>query len=160
MVNKAKLRALRKGIGESIADVVKKIGVSGNMLLYIEQDMRYDQLPVRVQHGGRAEARHAFRPANPYPAIASTGGSRTRMCSALDETLSRYDWHDDARKFIDDEETIKETLAEFTEIVTGLLAGPNLAKALAEDAPVEKSGKKISGKNHQTLQTIHDSLGA
>ena len=78
--------------------------------------------------------------------------------NALEKVLSHYDWYSEKREFVDDEATIKEALADFTSIVTELLAAPNVAKAIAGGAPVEKSGKKISGKNRQTLQTIRDSL--
>lgn len=79
---------------------------------------------------------------------------------ALQNTLLKYDWGSDNGKFETDETVIREALAEFSEIITAVLAAPNVMKALAVNAPVEKAGKKISGKNRDTLQSIYDNLGA
>lgn len=78
---------------------------------------------------------------------------------ALQNTLLKYDWSHDCGKVETDEAVIREALIEFSEIIMAVLAAPNIMKALAKDAPVEKAGKKISGKNRETLQSIYDSLG-
>lgn len=79
---------------------------------------------------------------------------------ALQNTLLKYDWCNDSGKFETDEAVIREALTEFSEIIMSVLAAPNVMKALAENAPVEKAGKKISGKNRDTLQSIYDNLGS
>lgn len=79
---------------------------------------------------------------------------------ALQNTLLKYDWHNDSGKFETDETVIREALTEFSEIIVSVLAAPNVVETLAENAPVEKAGKKISGKNRDTLQSIYDNLGS
>lgn len=79
---------------------------------------------------------------------------------ALQNTLLKYDWSSDRGKFETDEAVIREALTEFSEIIMDVLAAPNIMNALAKNAPVEKAGKKISGKNRDTLQSIYDNLGA
>ncbi len=79
---------------------------------------------------------------------------------ALQNTLLKYDWCNDSGKFETDETVIREALTEFSEIIMSVLAAPNVMKALAKNAPVEKAGKKISGKNRDTLQSIYDNLGS
>lgn len=79
---------------------------------------------------------------------------------SLQDTLSKYDWVSDRCEFETNEAVIREALEEFSEIIIGVLAAPNVVKALAENAPVEKAGKKISGKNRDALQSIYDNLGA
>lgn len=65
-----------------------------------------------------------------------------------------------------DENTIKEALEDFNDIVTKILASDagivkSLEKAAKEHpAPVEKAGKSISTKNLNALQGIYDTLGA
>lgn len=78
---------------------------------------------------------------------------------ALQNTLLKYDWSSDRGQFETDETVIREALTEFSEIIMDVLAAPNIMKALAKNAPVEKAGKKISGKNRDTLQSIYDNLG-
>lgn len=78
---------------------------------------------------------------------------------ALQNTLLKYDWGGDRGKFETDEAVIREALTEFSEIIMAVLAAPNIMNALAKNAPVEKAGKKISGKNRDTLQSIYDNLG-
>lgn len=79
---------------------------------------------------------------------------------ALQNTLLKYDWSSDSGKFETDEAVIREALTEFSEIIMDVLAAPNIMKALAKNAPVEKAGKKISCKNRETLNDIYESLGA
>lgn len=78
---------------------------------------------------------------------------------ALQNTLLKYDWSSDRGQFETDEAIIREALTEFSEIIMAVLAAPNIMNALAKNAPVEKAGKKISGKNRDTLQSIYDNLG-
>jgi gas vesicle protein len=77
---------------------------------------------------------------------------------ALEETLRRYNWQTDRYEFITDEAVIREALTEFSGIIASVLATANVVKALGAE-PVTKAGKKISGKNRDTLQSIYDNLG-
>lgn len=59
--------------------------------------------------------------------------------------------------FEQDDSKIKEVLSEFTEITTEILSSGNIVKALlmgAADKPVEKAGKKMSGKNKEKLDSL------
>lgn len=78
---------------------------------------------------------------------------------SLQDTLLKYNWESDRGEFETDKAVIREALTEFSEIIMSVLAAPNVMMALAENAPVEKAGKKISGKNRDTLQSIYDNLG-
>ena len=79
---------------------------------------------------------------------------------SLQDTLLKYNWENDRGEFETDEAVIREALTEFSDIIMAVLAAPNVMMALAENAPVEKAGKKISGKNRDTLQSIYDNLGS
>ncbi len=80
--------------------------------------------------------------------------------NTLQDVLSYYDYHSDKTIFEGDETKVKEALAEFSQIVQELLtSGAPIAKALAAGKPVEKAGKKLSGKNREALQGIYDQLG-
>lgn len=62
-----------------------------------------------------------------------------------------------------DEGRVRECLEEFSQIITNILTGKeSITKALQADRPeaVEKAGKKMSGKNRETLTGIYESLGA
>jgi len=78
--------------------------------------------------------------------------------SALEDTLLKYDYS--GKHFEADDNVIREALTDFSQIITAILSEPNVMMALAENAPVEKAGRKISGKNRNTLQTIYDNLGS
>ena len=56
---------------------------------------------------------------------------------------------------------MRECLEEFSEIITSILTGGgSVTEAIQTDRPVEKAGKKMSGKNRETLKGIYESLGA
>jgi len=75
---------------------------------------------------------------------------------SLQETLSHYDWTTDKQEFETDEDTIREALQEFSEIVIDVLAEKSVTKALTVDLPVEKAGKpRKSNVDHETLQKIY-----
>lgn len=64
--------------------------------------------------------------------------------------------------FEDNPQTIREALSDFSEIIAELLADDdNIMKSIAKNAPttLEKSGRKMSDKNKQTLNGIYNSLG-
>lgn len=81
---------------------------------------------------------------------------------ALQDTLNHYDSITGRYIFETDETKLRESLEDFANIMTEILSGNsgNIAKALAESRPVEKAGKKMSGKNKETLSGIYESLGA
>lgn len=80
---------------------------------------------------------------------------------ALQDTLNHYDSITGRYIYETDETKLRESLEDFGNILTGILSSSdNIAKALAESRPVEKAGKKMSGKNRETLKGIYESLGA
>lgn len=80
---------------------------------------------------------------------------------ALQDTLNHYDPITGRYIYETDEAKLRECLEDFGSIMTEILASTgNIAKALSEGRPVEKAGKKMSGKNKETLSGIYESLGA
>lgn len=77
--------------------------------------------------------------------------------NALEDTLLKYDYN--GENFETDDNVIREALTDFSQIITAVLSEPNVMMALTENAPVKKAGRKISGKNRDTLQAIYDNLG-
>ncbi|MCD7805696.1 MAG: XkdF-like putative serine protease domain-containing protein [Oscillospiraceae bacterium] len=78
--------------------------------------------------------------------------------NALEDTLLKYDYN--GENFETDDNVIREALTDFSQIITAVLSEPNVMMALTENAPVKKAGRKISGKNRDTLQAIYDNLGS
>lgn len=79
---------------------------------------------------------------------------------ALEDILSRYDNYSGREVLETDESKVRGALEDFSQIVTAILTGGEpIAKMLVENKPVRKAGKKMSGKNRETLQGIYDSLG-
>lgn len=81
---------------------------------------------------------------------------------SLQDMLCHWDSWNGKDVLETDETKVKETLADFTSIVEGILtsAEPVTKQLAAADKPVEKAGKKMSGANRETLQTAYDALGA
>lgn len=80
--------------------------------------------------------------------------------NSLESTLRHWDCYTDEAQYETDEEKIRECLEDFNRIITELLAGKeSITKAIQTDRPVEKAGKKMSGKNRETLTGIYESLG-
>lgn len=78
---------------------------------------------------------------------------------ALNDVLYRYNWENDHWEFASDEETIRNALNDFNDIVTELLTkGQPVAKSL-ESCAVIKAGKAMSKANRSTLQSIYTNLG-
>ena len=78
---------------------------------------------------------------------------------ALNDVLYRYNWVNDRWEFASDEETIRDALNDFNNIVTELLTkGQPVAKSL-ESCAVVKAGKAMSKANRSTLQSIYTNLG-
>lgn len=81
--------------------------------------------------------------------------------NSLEEVLYKYDPITGRWLYEADESRVRESLEEFGEIITNILAGgQSVTKALQADRPVEKAGKKMSTKNRDTLKGIYESLGA
>lgn len=81
--------------------------------------------------------------------------------SAVQSVLQPYDPLTGRYEYETDEAKVREALAEFSDIISNILtSGEPIAKALQTDQPVKKAGRKMSGKNRDTLKGIVDSLGA
>lgn len=82
--------------------------------------------------------------------------------NTLEEVLYSYDNITGRWRYEADEGRVREALEEFNQIITNILTGKeSITKAIADDRPeaVEKAGKKMSGKNRETLAGIYESLG-
>lgn len=81
--------------------------------------------------------------------------------STLEECLYHYDRLLDKWVFETDEMKVRECLTEFSDILTDLLTNEkSIAKSLENGRKeIQKSGKKMSGKNKDTLFGIYESLG-
>lgn len=82
--------------------------------------------------------------------------------STLEDCLYHYDNLSYKWVFETDETKVRECLTEFSAILTDLLTNEkSIAKALESGREeIQKSGKKMSGKNKDTLCGIYESLGA
>lgn len=81
--------------------------------------------------------------------------------NSLEEILYKYDNITGRWVYETNEDKVRECLEEFNQIITNILTGKeSIAKAIQTDRPVEKAGKKMSGKNKETLAGIYESLGA
>lgn len=80
--------------------------------------------------------------------------------NSLDEILYKYDPITGRYLYETDENKVRECLEEFGQIITSILTGGgSVTEAIQTDRPVEKAGKKMSGKNKETLLGIYESLG-
>lgn len=82
---------------------------------------------------------------------------------SLQDTLQHYDPYTGKWQFEADEAKVRECLEDFNAIITDILTGKEpITKAIHTDQPerVAKAGKKMSGKNKETLTGIYESLGA
>lgn len=78
----------------------------------------------------------------------------------LEDLLYRYNRMTDQWEFEKEESLITEALSEFSQIIQEILSeNQAVAKSLATSNPIIKAGKKISGKNKETLTSIYESLG-
>lgn len=83
--------------------------------------------------------------------------------NSLEEILYKYDSITGRWLYETDESRVRECLEDFSTIITSILTGgESITKAIQTDRPetVEKAGKKMSGKNRDTLKGIYESLGA
>lgn len=82
---------------------------------------------------------------------------------SLQDTLQSYDPYTGCWQYEADEGKVRECLEDFNAIITDILTGKeSITKAIHPDQPerVAKAGKKMSGKNKETLLNIYESLGA
>lgn len=81
--------------------------------------------------------------------------------NALEETLRHYDPVSNKFDFANDERVVRDALSDFNDIVTELLTTEKfVVKAIKpEGDAVAKAGRKMSGKNKETLTGIHNALG-
>lgn len=81
--------------------------------------------------------------------------------NSLEEILYKHDPITGRYLYETDENKVRECLEEFSQIITSILTGGgSVTEAIQTDRPVEKAGKKMSGKNRETLKGIYESLGA
>ncbi len=80
--------------------------------------------------------------------------------NSLEEILYKYDPITSRWMYETNEDKVRECLEDFNQIITSILTGKeSITKAILTDRPIEKAGKKMSGKNKETLNTIYESLG-
>lgn len=80
--------------------------------------------------------------------------------SVLEDLLRKYNPNTGYWQFETDEDKVRECLEDFNLIITDILVGKeSVVKALCTNRPIEKTGKKMSGKNRETLNGIYESLG-
>lgn len=80
--------------------------------------------------------------------------------NSLEEILYKYDNITGRWQYETNEDKVRECLEEFNQIITSILTGKeSITKAIQTDRPIEKAGKKMSGRNKETLNGIYESLG-
>lgn len=82
--------------------------------------------------------------------------------NSLEEILYSYDNITGRWRYESDEGRVRECLEEFCAIITSILTGKeSITKAIQTDRPepLAKAGKKMSGRNKETLKGIYESLG-
>lgn len=80
--------------------------------------------------------------------------------NSLEEVLYKYDSITGRWQYETNEDKVRECLEDFNQIITSILTGKeSITKAIQTDRPIEKAGKKMSGKNRETLAGIYESLG-
>lgn len=92
----------------------------------------------------------------------SKGSLFWNAMNTLEEVLYSYDPITGRWRYEADEGRVRECLEDFTTIITSILtSGESITKAIQTDRPeaVAKAGKKMSGKNKETLKGIYESLG-
>lgn len=90
----------------------------------------------------------------------SKGSLFWNAMNTLEEVLYSYDPITGRWRYEADEGRVRECLEDFNQIITSILTGnESITKAIQSDRPVEKAGKKMSGKNKETLNGIYESLG-
>lgn len=90
----------------------------------------------------------------------SKGSLFWNAMNTLEEVLYSYDNITGRWRYETDEGRVRECLEEFSQIITSILTGKeSITKAIQTDRPIERSGKKMSNKNKETLNGIYESLG-
>lgn len=80
--------------------------------------------------------------------------------NSLEEVLYKYDPITGQMQYETNENKVRECLEDFNRIIASILTDKeNIIKTIQTDRPVQKAGKKMSGKNKETLSSIYESLG-
>lgn len=80
--------------------------------------------------------------------------------NTLQDTLQKYNWSSDRYEFESDEVKVQEALADFSTIITAILASDNIAKAMGKPPEaIAKAGKKISSANMTEIKSAYEALG-
>lgn len=90
----------------------------------------------------------------------SRGSLFWNAMSTLEECLYSYDNATGRYRYEDNEAAVRECLSDFNAIVTDLLTNEHSIIAALSERPVAMSGRKMSGKNLDTLSGIYESLGS
>ena len=81
--------------------------------------------------------------------------------TALESTLKIYDPNTGCYTYESDEAKIRESLEDFSGIITSLLSSKDpIAEDIQKGEPISKAGKAISSKNKETLKGIYENLGS
>jgi len=81
--------------------------------------------------------------------------------NTLENVLRHYNPITDSWEFEEDPGKVAETLEDFNKVITEIVTGgQDASTSLAQTMPVEKAGRKMSGKNFEALKGIFESLGA
>ncbi len=80
--------------------------------------------------------------------------------NSLEEVLYKYNPITGQMQYETNEDKVRECLEDFNRIIASILTDKeNIIKTIQTDRPVQKAGKKMSGKNKETLNSIYESLG-
>jgi hypothetical protein len=79
---------------------------------------------------------------------------------ALEDTLQKYNQYTENYDFETDDDVIKEALSEFSEIITGVLAMPNIVKSLTESKPknIQNESEEPEMTKEEILKQIDESV--
>lgn len=134
------------GVGERVEHIEKSETEQATSLLQVIKNF----LGVGdIQKGEVAEKFASRAKSNNFWAAFST----------LQDTLQKYNWSSDRYEFESDADKVQEALAEFSAIITDILASDNIAKAMGKPPEiVTKAGKKISSANMSEIKSAHEAL--
>jgi hypothetical protein len=135
------------GVGERVEHIEKSEAEQATGLLQVIKNFLSGG---SIQKGEVAEKFASRAKSNNFWAAFST----------LQDTLQKYNWSSDRYEFESDAGKVQEALAEFSAIITDILASDNIAKAMGKPPEsVEKAGKKISSANMNEIKSAHEALG-
>lgn len=131
----------------------------GGMGIYSEEDVDLDSV-TKTADPADAEKKGFFKKMADFfgyevvekGAMADAYADRAKYSNfwdafyTLEDILYRYDYVTGRYELISDDQAIREALADFTAIVTDILAGQNITKALSAAAPLNDSGRNLPEK--------------